>query len=100
MTTEIQEKAQWLSDIYASVAKGETLQVWRIDEHQWADASLSGGPNMGSMERRWRIKPQPRQMWKKINEAGDAENTTTDPIRVMLWRQAGHTVIEWMEVLP
>jgi len=94
MAIELQEKAKWVSEIYAAVANGDTLQIWHSDTEEWRDAT--NGPNLTCREDWWRIKPKPRRMWTanattaKTDNAAEAET----------WKEQGHTVTEWMEVLP
>lgn len=46
-------KARWLSDMYAAMAEGKTLQ------YRWVDVGEDSGPGMGSDPEYWRIKPGP-----------------------------------------
>lgn len=98
---EITKKSAALGELYAAMGRGETLQVFKTDTAKWWDLTIhDSGPNLRSELKWWRIKSEPRRMWQKVNAAGREEDSTTDPIRVMLWRQAGFTVTEWVEVIP
>lgn len=98
MTTEMQKQAAWVSEIYAAVAKGGTLQVWHSDTEEWRDAS--NGPNLTCREDWWRIKPKPRTFWIRIQKDGEVIDVTQHQPRLDRWRKDGYTVIETMEVLP
>jgi hypothetical protein len=97
---EIKAKAKWLSEMYAAKANGEVLQLKDGTIKLWLDHPNDYGPTLQSDTSNWRLKPKPRRMWQKVNKAGGEENPITDPIRVMLWRQEGFTVTEWVEALP
>ena len=57
MTRE--EKARWLSEIYAAMAEGKTVQY--LFGNNWLDYVGDIGPDMGTNEDIWRIKPEPRE---------------------------------------
>jgi hypothetical protein len=99
MTPERIEKAKWLSELYAAVANGEELQVWKSDTDEWRDAT--SGPNLSTIEKGWwRIKPKPRRFWVLLNEDGEIVDTTRHQARANAWRIAKNYVIEVVGVLP
>jgi hypothetical protein len=62
MTRE--EKARWLSEIYAAIAEGKTLQ-YRIGS-KWHDDPMDDGPYFYSNPEDWRIKPEPRECVRPV----------------------------------
>ena len=99
MTTALQEKAQWLSEIYAAVAKGETLQFFNSAFSRWEDTQVF--PTVTSNPAVWRIKPKPRTQtfWVWLNNGGEIIDVTQHQRQADEWRAAGHNVIETTEVL-
>lgn len=91
---EIKLKAATLAELFAAVAAGKTLQHrWEYGEAKgWNDAE--GFPCMDSDLSYWRVKPEPRRMWKYN------QYDTDDPRIAQGWREGGYTVTERQEVLP
>jgi hypothetical protein len=57
MTRE--EKARWLSEMYAAMAEGKTLQYQ--SGSKWYDNHMDNGPYFHSIPEYWRIKSEPRE---------------------------------------
>jgi hypothetical protein len=97
MTLERKEKAAQLNKLYAAMANGKALQVFKTDTAKWWDLTdYDGGPNLHSELKWWRIKPEPRRMWQ-IENGGIKTDSET---KAQEWRGLGYAVTEWMEVLP
>ena len=98
---EIKAKAATLAELYAAVAAGRTLQhLWEYGEAKgWGAAG--GFPCMDSDLSFWRVKPEPRRMWRQLDVNGEftVAETFCEGIAIS-WKSAGHTVTEWQEVLP
>lgn len=97
----IQEKAQWLSEFYAAVAAGKTVQCMA---DKWEDVGPDNlcGPDMTSDVDDWRIKPEPRRMWQTPNASvafPDKETRTYHPDVAAGWKAKGYPVTEWVEVV-
>jgi hypothetical protein len=92
------EKAKWLAEFYNAVAEGKTAQTHENGE--WIDVrfeplATNYAPNMMCNPSSWRIKPNPRRMWKY--EAGG--DVTYNRLVAAGWRKQGLTVTEWLEVV-
>ena len=62
MTRE--ETARWLSELYAVVADGRTMQ-YEMDGTWWDQQC---GPDMNSNVEHWRIKPEPREVVRTVED--------------------------------
>jgi hypothetical protein len=101
MTPEQKEKAAQLHNLYAAMASGETVQVFKTDTAKWWDLTdHDGGPNLNSELKWWRIKPKPLRVWLLTNEVGDIVDTTLHSERAAQWRIARNKVIETVQVMP
>ena len=97
---ELAAKYQALADLLAAKAAGKSLQLawtkfcggngitmWATTEYfPTADSDLS----------RWRVKPEPRRMWTSSATNAQTENEA----EAEEWKENGHTVTEWKEVMP
>lgn len=92
---EIKAKAATLAELYTAKAAGKVLQRGN-EEDGWFDTPDGFGPDMMSDLSMWRVKPEPRRMWKA--ERGGIE--TDSETKAQEWRGLGYTVTEWQEVLP
>ena len=93
------EKAKWLAEFYNAVAEGKTVQT--NENGKWIDVrfeplATNYAPNMMSHPNSWRIKPEPRRMWR-IRQGCVHE---TDKAHIAAeWKDQGFTVTEWLEVV-
>lgn len=95
---EIKAKAATLAELYAAKAAGKTLQVESYGV--WNDQPDGAGPTMSSVLSRWRVKPEPRRMWEIERKNASSTWIVKDESEAIEWRESGHTVTEWQEVLP
>jgi hypothetical protein len=101
MTPERIEKAAQLNKLYAALASGEALQVFKTDTAQWWDITeREGGPNLHSALNWWRIKPNPQTFWIQRDSLGSVLHATNDALIADEWRKEGYRVTETLEVLP
>jgi hypothetical protein len=89
------EKAKWLAEFWAQIAEGKTAQEFFQRKWQDIDKNDLVGPDAASNLEKWRIKPEPRRMWLKINYG----TPIYDPATAAEWRKQGLTVTEWLEVI-
>jgi hypothetical protein len=98
MTPEQIEKAEWLSELYAAVAKGEEMQVWIEDTKEWRPAT--SGPTFHSRKDWWRIKPKPRRFWIQTGSPSSVVYATDSESIKDRWINEEFPLIETVEVLP
>jgi hypothetical protein len=102
---EIKAKSAELAAFYVAKSNGKTLE-YDTQSVGWVDNGSTSGPDMQSDLSRWRVKPEPRRMWETFS-AMESKDVGLAPVRVthteseaIEWRENGHKVTEWMEVLP
>jgi len=92
---EIRAKSLELAAFYTAKANGKTLQL-NCQHFGWANVMENEGPDMNSDLSRWRVKPEPRRMWRVGNTVWETNSKET----AYEWHHKGLPVTEWMEVLP
>ena len=96
MTTEaIKAKASELAALYVAKSNGKTLE-YNTQSIGWVDNGSTSGPDMQSDLSRWRVKPEPRRMWRVDSRIWETESKKIADE----WSAKGLIVTEWMEVLP
>jgi hypothetical protein len=101
MTPERIEKAAQLDKLYAAMASGETLQVFKTDTAKWWDITVhDGGPNLHSELKWWRIKPKPRRFWIQTGSPSSVVYATDSESIKDRWINEEFPLIEAVEVLP
>jgi hypothetical protein len=91
---EIKTKSAELALFYAAKADGKALQIFT--DGSWRPVDDRNGPTLRSNLSRWRRKPDPRREW----QIEHTMSRTNSQYTANQWREQGHTVIEWVEVLP
>ena len=97
---EIKAKSAEIAALYTAKANGKTLQ-YRQSDHRWNDVPSDVAPTICGDLSCWRVKPEPRRMWRQLDVNGEftVAETFCEGIAIS-WKSAGHTVTEWQEVLP
>ena len=85
------EKAREKGRLLLEWAEGKTLQQEYLTG-KWIDYASAESPVIHDPSR-WRVKPEPRKAWS----AGVF--LTEDQEYASKWREFGHTVTEWQEVV-
>jgi hypothetical protein len=75
-----QEKARWLSEMYAAMADGKQLQYQLIyTGSKWYDNHMDNGPYFHSNPEYWRIKPEPREVEALVYQRNENERWVRVP---------------------
>ena len=97
---EIKAKSLELAALYTSLAAGKQLQFHCGETFPiWVDCKPMDTPRLSSDLRCYRIKPERRRVWVRVEE-GYVKVCTYDQALAECWRGDGHRVIETVEVLP
>ena len=96
---EIKAKSAELAAFYTAKANGKTLQFDTSPNqsrmNRWEDAPEELSLCIHSELSRWRVKPEPRRMWKVDDRLWETKSKKIADE----WNAKGLIVTEWQEVL-
>jgi hypothetical protein len=97
---EKKSKALEVAALYTALANGKTLQFDTGPNQQrmnrWEDIPEELSLSIHSDISRWRVKPEPRRMWRVDNTIWETKSKKIADE----WNAKGLIATEWLEVLP